>query len=160
MANQGTPVVISGSTYYVPVAGQNPQWGDDLHDTVVALATVSGSINPPGSITPTSFNLANNVSSAANITGATFDVSLVQSFELTYSIYRSTSINEAPQAGTLTGTFHRIANTWDMANEFNGNGGIVFSITAGGQIQYTSSNMSGTSYAGVIKFSATAILQA
>jgi len=160
MANQGTPVVINGETYYVPVSGQNPQWGSELHDVVVALATVSGSINPPGSIPLTSFNLANNVSSASNLTGATFDVSLIQSFELNYSIYRSTSITEGSQGGTLSGTYKRMANTWDMANEFNGLAGIVFSITNGGQIQYTSSNLSGTFYAGVIKFSATAILQA
>jgi hypothetical protein len=160
MANQGTPVVINGSTFYIPVAGQNPQWGDDLHDTVVALATVAGAINPPGTITPTSFTLANNVASAANITGASFDVSLIQSFELSYSIFRSTSSNEGAQTGKLTGTFKRMANTWDMANEFNGTAGIVFSITNVGQIQYTSSNLAGSSYAGIIKFSATAILQA
>lgn len=159
MANQGTPVTIAGATYFVPTQSENPPWGDDLHDAVVALADAASSVNPPGTILLTTFSIANNISSVSNVTGASFDNSLIQSFELSYSLYRGTSTSEGAQVGTLSGTFNRIASTWDMSNEFNGQGGVVFSITSGGQIQYTSSNMGGSSYMGTMKFTATVFSQ-
>ena len=159
MASQGTPVDILGSTFFVPTQSQSPAWGDELHDTVVALAEAVESLSGPSDIPLTNFQLANNQAVAANVTGASFSVSQVRSFMLNYSIYRSTASNEASEVGVLRGTYSSVAGTWNMSRQRTGTGGITFTITNGGQVQYTSSNLAGSSYSGVIRFKAQAFLQ-
>ena len=156
----GTPVTISGTTYNVPVQSQSPAWGDDLHDVVVALAAAANSSAGPSDLPMTSFTIANNTSSVANVTGASFDTTLVRSFILQYSIYRATTTTEKCETGTLYGSYKSTAATWDLAQTYSGDSGVVFTITSGGQIQYTSTNFGGASYSGKLKFYANAFLQA
>ena len=161
MANQGTPVVILGSTYYVPVASQDPNWGSDLHDTVVALADASSASSGPADIPTTSFSLANNTASPSNVTSAVFSTTLVRSFIMSYSIYISTTTTEHSANGTLYGNYKSTAATWDLAETYTGSdSGVTFSITSGGQIQYTTTNVGGSSYSGKLKFNAKVFLQA
>lgn len=159
MANQGTPIVISGATFYVPTQSESAPWGDDLHDTVVALAEAVASTSGSSGIPLTTFQLANNQSSSANLTGFSFDVSQVRSFIAQYSLYRATSISEESEVGTIYGTYSSVAATWDFSPQLGGSSTISFSITSGGQVQYTSGNLSGSSYQGQIKFMAVVFLQ-
>lgn len=154
-----TTVTINGENFEVPQQSTSPQWGSELHDTVVALATAVESISGSADIPLTSFSLANNQSSASNITGASFDTGTVRSFILQYSLYRSTASNEEAEVGTLWGTYLSTASVWRLAQNYAGASGITFSITNGGQLQYQSTNLAGASYSGTIKFKAGAFLQ-
>lgn len=155
-----TSVTISGSTYDVPENGQSPSWGDDLHDVVVALANASNSASGPSDIPMTSFTVANNTSSVANITGASFDTTLVRSFILNYSVYRTTTTTEMSEVGVLYGTYKSTAATWDFSQQRGGIANITFTITSGGQLQYTTDNFGGSTYSGKMKFYAKSFLQA
>ncbi len=155
-----TPVVINGTTYEVAAQGENPAWGTDQQDLILALVQVAQNTVGTGDILVTPFNVANNQSSAANITGASFDTSLVRGFILTYSLYRSTNSAETSEMGQILGTYKSTANTWELSQDFAGSSGVVFTITTGGQLQYTSSNLTGTGYSGKLKFYAKAFLQA
>lgn len=153
-------VVINGSTYKVASQGESPPWGSDQQDLLLALVQVAQSTVGPSDILTTSFNLANNQSSATNITGASFDISTVRGFILSYSIYRSTNSTEVSETGQIFGAYSSTAGTWEIAQQYAGSSGITFTITNGGQIQYQSTNLSGSSYSGKIKFYAKSFLQA
>lgn len=155
-----TNVVINGQTFAIPNQGEPAPWGEDLSSAIVEIADVLSSINGSADLPLTSFTIANNTAVAANVVGASFDTSTVRSFVMEYSIYRSTSLSEFSEVGTLYGTYLSTGNSWELAQTYAGSSSVVFSITTGGQIQYTSSNMSGTGYVGKMKFSAKSFLQA
>lgn len=105
----------------------------------------------PGDIAETSFSAANNQSSPANVTGFVFSNSVVRSFKALVSVY----IN-------ATGSLYEVFDLdgiqrgadWQMSVTSTGDSsGIVFSITTAGQIQYTSSNITGFT-ANTVKFRA------
>lgn len=152
-------VVISGTTYSIPVQGTPPAWGDDLNSLLQALVAVANTSAGPADILTTNFTIANNVSGATNVTGAAFDTSSVRSSIISYSIYRSTTTTEMSESGQIYICYKSTAATWELAQNYAGTSGVIFSITNGGQIQYTSTNFGGTSYVGKMKFSAKSFLQ-
>lgn len=154
-----TQVTINGTTYSIPSQGDSPPWGDDLHDLLAALVDVANTTVGPGDILTTSFNVANNQSSATNVTGLSFDTSTVRSAIIQYSLYRTSSTTEMSEVGHMYVTYKTTAGTWELAQSYAGSSGVTFSITNGGQVQYTSTNFSGVSYSGKMKFSAKAYLQ-
>lgn len=98
------------------------------------------------------FSIANDVTIPTDITDFNFDFNVQCSFFVDYYLRRSTSNTSLAHSGRLTGTYNLVDNTWGIANEFYGDDcGVEFSILNSGQIQYTSSNLSGSSYLGEIK---------
>ena len=155
-----TSVTVGSSTYILPQQGDPAPWGTDLSDVISAITEALSSVVGPSDINTTSFDLANNQSSAANLTGLTFDTSTVRAAIVQYSIYRTSSTTEKSEVGTIYLAYKSTAATWELAQTYAGDSGITFSITSAGQVQYTSSNFSGISYSGKLKFKATAFLQA
>lgn len=98
-----------------------------------------------------SFPLVNNQSVAANIEGLQFDYRKVNQAIIEYVIQRITGPTLSPteliQTGCFAVVYKPVAATWNIVN-IGSTGpdaaGITFSITTGGQVQYTSSNMTGT----------------
>lgn len=149
-----TPVVINGQDFNIPTQGQNPPWGEDLSALLIAMVASLNGLQGPNDILLTPFTISNNTSSSANVTGALFDTTKVRAAIIDYSIYRSTSTTELSEVGTIYLTYKSTAGTWDMSQTYGGDSGVTFSITAGGQLQFTSTNLSGTGYVGKMKFSA------
>lgn len=93
------------------------------------------------------FDIVNNQAAAANITNLQFDYQYVTLVFIEYFIQRVTSTTELNQAGIKIAVYKRRANTWTIL-EYGTSGpdaaGITFSITAAGQVQYTSTNIAGT----------------
>jgi hypothetical protein len=104
-----------------------------------------------GDISETSFSIANNQSSAANVTNFTFANGTVRSFQALVSVYINAT-SSLYESFTLQGI--QRGSDWMMSTTSVGdNSSVVFSITAAGAIQYTSANYSGFS-AGTCKFRA------
>ena len=100
-----------------------------------------------------SFTIANNQAAAANVTNVAFSSSVTKSFILDYSIFRSSSLESYAQAGRLRGVYNSTTTQWLMSDDYSGqNAGVTFSITSGGQVQYVSSNMTGTGYSGSLEY--------
>jgi len=103
------------------------------------------------------FTIANNQSVAANITGLVFNPAVFRGVTIEYSIYRqtSTALSARAQIGQLRFVYNTQAGEWYMSDDYAGqNAGVEFSIdNVTGQIQYTSTNISGTSYVGTLKYS-------
>jgi hypothetical protein len=109
---------------------------------------VSGSA---GDIPEASFSMANNQASAANVTGLAFAAGVVRSFKALVSV-------EIDATADLYETFELVGinkgGSFDMAITAVGdNSLVVFTITSGGQVQYTSGNYAGF-VSGAIKFRA------
>lgn len=153
-------ITISGTTYSIPEQGQDAPWGEDLTSYLQALGAVAQTVSGTGDIGTTSFTIANNQSSVANVTGCSFDTATVRSAIIQYSIYRSSSTTEMSEAGHIYATYKSTAGTWEIAQSYVGTSGVTFTMTNAGQLQYVSTNFGGTGYVGKMKFSAKAYLQA
>lgn len=104
-----------------------------------------------GDINETSFSIANNQSSPANVTGLVFSSSIKMA-SVIYSVVVNASSN-LYEAGEML--LVNIGNTsWQIAiNSVGNSSGVVFSINSSGQVQYTSSNYAGFT-SGTIAFRA------
>lgn len=154
-----TNVTINGQTYPLPIQGDQQPWGEAESTIIEALIDVVNTLAGAGSIISTTFTIANNQASAANVSGLAFSNSSIRGAVISYSIYRNTSTTEGSETGQVLVTYKSVANTWEIANYNSGDAGVTFSITNTGQVQYISTNYSGTSYTGKIIFSAVAIPQ-
>lgn len=152
-------VTVNGNPYILNQQGDNPPFGEQQSELIEALVNVANNTVGTGDILTTSFNVANNVTSPTNVTGLQFDTATIRSAIIEYSIYRSTSTEEVSECGTMLVTYKSLAASWEVARYSVGDAGIFFTLDATGQAQYTSSNMSGTGYAGLLKFKARAFTQ-
>jgi hypothetical protein len=105
-------------------------------------------LNPLGD--ERSFALVNNQVSPANVDGLAFNSNNTSCAFIKYLIQRvttSTGATESNQSGILIATFEPITGAWHVREGITtgpDSSGITFSISSGGQVQYTSSNISGT----------------
>jgi hypothetical protein len=125
----------------------------DVQAAIVEIQTELDNFNPgsAGDIQETSFSLANNQASAANVTGLAFASGVSRSFEALVSV-------EIDAASDLFEVFKlygiQRGADWQMSVESTGDNSLVnFTITSSGQVQYTSGNYS-SFVAGLIKFRA------
>jgi hypothetical protein len=95
----------------------------------------------PGGITELQTTLNNNEASPVSIQGFAFDNAEVRAFEALVSVAIDATGN-LYELFTLRGI--QDDATWTLDSDAIGDtSGIVFSITAAGQVQYTSTNVSG-----------------
>jgi hypothetical protein len=104
----------------------------------------------PNDIQETSFSIANDVDTPTSITGFLLD-SQVRSFKALVSVEIDATL-ELYESFELLGVQKN--GSFEMAQQSVGDeAGVVFSITSGGQVQYTSANYAGFD-SGVIRFRA------
>lgn len=128
--------------------GNNKFYGTNGSGTKGFYSVNTGSA---GDIQETSFSLANNQASAANVTSLAFSSAVARSFEALVSV-------EIDAASDLFEVFKlygiQRGADWQMSVESTGDNSLVaFTITSSGQVQYTSGNYT-TFVAGLIKFRA------
>lgn len=156
-------LTVNNNTFPYPEPGDEPGWGEGATGWAEEVTTVLNNLSGTDDILETTFNVANNVSSSQDIVGLTFNPSTVRSAVIDYSIYRSTSSTELAEKGKLELIYKNGATPttkWTIGRVFFGDdGGVEFTMTDAGQIQYTSSNLAGTSYSGVMHFEATVTQQ-
>jgi hypothetical protein len=152
-------LTIQGVTYSYPESGTDPNWGEDTAAWASAVTSALNSLLGSGDILLTTATIANNQSTSADVTGMLFDPTSVRAANISYTIYRVTNsvTSGNAESGIIYITYDNNAssgNKWILSQQINGSSGVTFSITDLGQVQYTSSNISGTGYSGTIKFSA------
>jgi hypothetical protein len=102
------------------------------------------------------FTLVNNQSVAADIDGLKFDLAKVGQVTVDYLIQRVTTgggATELIETGTLYAAYKPTSNDWFLIN-VPSSAGITLSITSSGQIQYTSTNVTGTASISKLTFRA------
>lgn len=97
--------------------------------------------------------LPNNQSSADNVPDLLFDPIQVRSFIVDYSIYREDSLQGKAQIGQLRGVYNSRNGIWLFSDDFAGeSAGVEFSVQPSGQVQYTTSNFTGTGHDCTMKY--------
>ncbi len=126
----------------------------------------SGAYLGSGVISETIFTIANNQSSPSNVTGLLFNPVSVRSAEIDMQYYRNTTgagATEMSARAKFLATYKTVAASWDLSpmgagGDFDsGSGepaGITLSITSAGQVQYISTNFSGTAASSIMHFRA------
>lgn len=125
--------------------------GDIRYYTKAQVDTIIAGITSPGDLDDTAFSLANNQSSPANVTGFAFPNATVRSFKALVSVFidATTDFYEVFEIKGI-----QKGSEWDFSISSQGDiSGVAFSVTNAGQVQYTSTNVSGF-VSGVIKFRA------
>lgn len=103
------------------------------------------------------FTVINNQSSPADVTGLLIDPDTYRGFILEYSVYRNTTgagATELSETGSVVGSFKTVAVAWFLSpGPFTEeSAGVTLSITALGQIQYVSTDITGTPDTSVLNF--------
>lgn len=151
-------LTIKGVTYRYPVSNDE-QWGVDATDWAIAVTDALSAVSVPGDLAPPSAaqaSILNNQSSVANVTELLFDSTIVRAATVFYYIFRKHGATEIMESGTIT--IRYVNSAWTFTQEYQGDDtGVTLSITSGGQFQYTSTNLAGSPYTGVMKYRAYAL---
>ena len=107
-----------------------------------------------GGLTQQSQTILNNTSNA-NVTALLFDSAIQRGASVRYLIDRGsdTTANRVRQIGEILVSWDAANSQWLMSEGvMQGDAGVTFNITSGGQLRYTSSNIAGANYYGNMYF--------
>lgn len=154
---------VNGLVFDFPDAGDEPGWGNSVTDWAEEVTNVLNDLAGIDDILQTTFTIANNQSSAANVEGLLFNTGRVRSAQIPYTIYRISDANPSGHAetGVIRIVYDNDAGAgekWQMSvGDIAGNSGVSLSILDSGQVQYTSTDIDDVGYEGTMLFSADAL---
>lgn len=154
------PLIVNNETYQYPQNREVPGWGGEATEWAQAVTAVLGSLAAPNDILQTVANIAQTQTlpqPAGIVAGLSFDPSVVRGARVDYNIYRVTSTNEEVEQGIMLISYKPVAMTWDLVIMSSQSSSVIFSISATGQLYYTSPAMPGINYNGSITFRAIAM---
>jgi hypothetical protein len=153
-------LIIQGTTYNYPSSGEDPNWAEETSSWAQAVTDALELLVGPNDILQTSFVIDNNQTSDSIIRGLYFNPTQVRAANINYSIYRSTDSGSLVETGDLLVTYdanNASGQKWQVSQRTNGNSDVLITVNDSGQFYYTSSNMTGTNYSGIMKFTAKAL---
>ncbi len=100
------------------------------------------------------FAFSNNISSFTNITGCLVSSATLFAADVEFLVRRNTATNEVLVRAKLQLGYSTLNSAWEILDfqEFGGASGITWSITSVGQLQYKSTNLSGSGYVDTSRF--------
>lgn len=151
-------LTVNGITFNYPGPGEDPDWSQGASDWAEEVTGVLNTLFNAGDITFASVTIANNQAIAANINSLQFDGSQVRGADVYYTIYRTSSTITTPKAekGHMQISFD--GASWSLVRSATEDTGVDITITNGGQLQYTSTNVGATSYSGKMSFYAKSLV--
>ena len=97
-------------------------------------------------------SILNNQAAPLDITGLVFDKTNYKAAQISFELYRQTDSENAQEIGHLFASHNSWTNQWRISLSSNlDDAGVEFTITAAGQVQYTSSNIAGANYQGKLR---------
>lgn len=102
------------------------------------------------------FNILQSQPTPLNLTGLIFDKALTKAVRMLVDIFRRSDSSDVKETGQLWLTLNPETNTWEdpVFQSFFGDAGVVFSIDGTtGQVKYTSPNLAGAAYSGILRIS-------
>ena len=100
------------------------------------------------------FAIGNNQAAPSNVTGFLYDSNDIKSVHIDYDIHRQsdTGGSEVDETGKMFLTFDSVGGVWKISQtSVFDDSGVVFSVTAGGQVQYTSTDIAGSNSEGTLR---------
>lgn len=148
-------IVIQGKVIEFPSSGNSPNWAPAVIEFAqaveAALQSVAGSFDvAPQTFVIDSYNPGSNI----DIPNLNFPSSDVRASFIRYTVHRETDSVEVNEAGNLWAIYNNTNGTWDFSQESGADASIEFSITNTGQVQFTTTTLSGLNHTGFITFTA------
>lgn len=154
-------LIVNNTPFVYPTSGDEPGWGSDATGWASAVTQVLTDLLGPNDILETAFNIANNQTVFADVTGLTFNGASVRAANITYSVFRVSTAN--PSGNSETGTIQLDYDNnlgWSInQGSILGNAGVTFTVTNTGQVQYKSTDINALNYVGTMKFRAKTLQQ-
>lgn len=161
-------ITIKGTTIDLPASGSSPNWAPAIIEAFEALAEAVNSISATFDVAPQAQNIdANNSASNVDLNNLNFPSSEVRAATVYYTVYRITEDSGPPdgqevtEAGTLEINYndaYPITQKWEMVRTFQGEGQVTFNITDLGQIQFSTTPLTGVNHVGIISYRAISVL--
>lgn len=165
-------ITIKGTTISIPSSGASPNWSPAIIEAFQALTDAVNVFTGSFDVAPQTKNIdIYNSSSNIDIDNLIFPPTDVRAVTIFYTVHRITE-ESAPAAGdnrevAETGTLQCVYNNsrpstqkWEMIRTGAGEAEIDFSITDLGQVQFTTTALTGINHTGIIAYRALAILNA
>jgi hypothetical protein len=138
------PIRQNGQKFY-------HHWFNSLRTAGMAIDQYFGSSFLP----ETSISLANTQVGATEVTGLSFNSASVSSASIQCEIRRKTDTNELIANGVIKVFYRNLTALWEIIIELGGDDtGVTLSITAAGQIRYTTNTLAGSNYSGKFTYKA------
>lgn len=154
---------IQGTIINLADTGTSPDWSQGVIAFAQAVANalqgVAGSFDvSPQILTLDPYNPGVNV----NVPLLVFPVNNVRSVIIYYSLYRTTTLANVADAGTIQLLYNpsnATGSKWEIVRvgTEDGGGGTTFTITDAGQIQLTTNTLSGLNHSGKLSYNAKAL---
>jgi len=155
-------IIIRGTPIDFPNTSASPQWAPAIIQFAQAVEEALGLVIGSFDIAPQIFDFTNNSNTSVSVTNLQFPVNDVRGAFISYTVFRTTSTNTVYEIGELQTVYNpdnSIGEKWEMTRSYTGDADITFSITDAGQVQFSTTAISGSGHSGVISFQATALLQ-
>lgn len=149
-------LIVDGVEYTFPTTGDTA-WGENVTDWAEGVTEALESIQVVGDIGLSSFSIDNNISTPTSVDGLVFDPSSIRGAVINYSVYRVTTgigATEIAETGVMVLSYKDTAADWDLSRYANNDAGVTFSVTTSGQIQYETTNFTGSAHSGTVTFRA------
>lgn len=161
------PVInIQGTIINFPDSAQSPNWAEPIIQFAEAVAQALSTVTGPFDVPPQIYTMISNGNTNIALPSLTFPTSNVRSAFIQYSVFRnSTGVGAVTlaEAGELIVVYNPNGSTnhkWDISNEHGGqNSGVTFTITDQGQVQFSSTVITGAGATGFIGYTAKALQQ-
>lgn len=157
-----TNISIQGTTIEFPTSGQSPNWAPALVDFAKAVEAALGTVVGPFDVPQQIYIMTSNANSNVDLPNLSFPTANVQGAQIFYSVYRNTSTETITETGFFVVNYNSTAAPglkWEISREYIGDAQVTFNITDVGQVQFSSSLITGTGHNGKIIYQAKAVLQ-
>lgn len=161
-------LIIKGTVVEIPSSAQGPNWSSGIIDALQALTDAVNAVTGTYDVPPQVQNIdANNSSNNVSITNLVFPSSEVRSATIFYSVYRMTEdsgsgdAQEVAEGGLITIVYNAsnsVSNKWEIVQQKAGEAEIVFTVTDLGQLQFSTTALTGINHVGSISYRALAVL--
>lgn len=156
-------IQIQSNIIEFPSSSESPNWAPAVVEFAKAVEAALNQVTGPFDVPPQiqiidSYNPGMNV----DMPNFSFPVSDVRAANLIYSVFRTTTAETVAETGNIQIVYNPdgpIGNKWEVTRQFDGDAQIVFNVTDLGQVQFTTTTISGTNHVGRISYQAKALLQ-
>jgi hypothetical protein len=155
------PITINGTIVNFPSSGDSPNWSPAVIQFAQLVAAALQFSFGPFDIPPQTYTMTSNVNTNVALPNLAFPPSEVQGAIINYCVFRNTNSTVASETGQIFVNYNSSFPTgqkWEISTNHVGIAQITFSISDVGQVQFSTTSITGTGYTGFITYQASAIL--
>lgn len=161
-------IIIKGTPIDFPDSGTSPNWAPAIIEAVEALADAINTTTATFDVPPQVKNIdAYNSSTNVDINNLSFPATEVRAAIIFYSVHRQTEDSGPPdgeevsEEGILEINYNgsrSVTQKWEIVRGYSSDARITFSITDVGQVQFSTTALTGVNHSGILSYRALATL--